>query len=72
MANQIINIAQIAVSFILVALILIQRRGGGLGSVFGGESNVYQSRRGIEKTVFVLTVTMAGLFLGLAVLNLLL
>lgn len=47
---------QIASAIIIIILILLQQRGGGLGSVFGGESVVFQTRRGIEKTIFYLTI----------------
>lgn len=68
--HQVINIVQILVSLLLIWAILLQQRGGGLGAIFGGESNIYQTRRGMEKFIFVSTIILAGLFLGLAVLNL--
>lgn len=68
--HQIINIIQIIISLLLIGAILLQQRGGGLGAVFGGESNIYQTRRGMEKFIFVSTIILAGLFLGLAALNL--
>lgn len=61
-----LQIAQIAVSVILIALILLQPRGTGLGSTFGGEGNAYFTKRGAEKTVFILTIIMAIAFLALA------
>ncbi len=70
MTNKIISVAQIAVSLLLILVILIQQRGGGLGAIFGGESNIYQTRRGMEKFIFISTIILAGLFLGLAALNL--
>lgn len=68
--RSVINIIQIVVSLLLIGAILLQQRGGGLGAIFGGESNVYQTRRGMEKFIFVSTIILAGLFLGLATLNL--
>lgn len=61
-----LGIVQIIVSILLVVLILLQPRGVGLGSTFGGEGNVYFTKRGAEKIVFYLTIAMAILFLGLA------
>ena len=61
-----LGILQIIVSILLVVLILLQPRGVGLGSTFGGEGNVYFTKRGAEKIVFYLTIAMAILFLGLA------
>lgn len=47
----------------LIGLILIQgQTGSGLGSVFGG-TDIYRTRRGIEKTMFNLTFLLAGVFL---------
>jgi len=68
--TQIIEIFQIAVSVILIILILLQARGVGLGSTFGGEGNFYFTKRGAEKTIFILTIITAAAFIGLALHNL--
>ena len=60
--NAILAIGQIIVSIGLMAAILLQARGAGLGSAFGGDSSVYRSRRGIEKRLFQFTVILAVLF----------
>ena len=59
-------------SVILIALILLQSKGGGLSNVFGGEGNFYQTRRGFEKGLFVTTVVLAIAFIGLSIASLLL
>ncbi len=64
-----LNIIQIALAVILIILILMQSRGSGLGGVFGGEGNVYQTKRGVEKIVFISTIITAALFLGVALFN---
>ena len=64
----IISIAQIVSAALLVTAILIQNRGAGLGSAFGGESTVY-TKRGPEKFIFVATIVLAVLFLGLTATN---
>ncbi len=66
-----LNIAQIVVSVILVASILLQARGTGLGAGFGGEGNVYRTKRGVEKLLFRSTIVFAVLFFGLALANVL-
>lgn len=66
-----LNIAQIIISVLLVTLILLQQRGGGLSPVFGGEGGVYRTRRGIEKSIFIATIILAALFILTASLNLL-
>ena len=60
--NPILGLAQIMVSIGLMAAILLQSRGAGLGAAFGGDSSVYRSRRGIEKRLFQFTVALAILF----------
>ena len=67
-----LNVAQIVVSILLIVSVLLQSRGSGLGSVFGGEGNIYKTKRGAEKFIFILTIILAAAFLGLALINLLL
>lgn len=61
-----LRIALMIVSVVLTALVMLQAKGGGLGSMFGGDGGIYQTRRGVEKTVFNMTVVFAVLFIGLA------
>ena len=70
MMEKFINIAQIAASVLLIVFIILQNKGAGLGGVFGGEGNVYQTRRGAEKILFISTIVVAILFMGIAVVNL--
>ncbi len=58
---------QIAISLILILAVLLQQRGSGVGSLFGGPGaggggEFYRSRRGFEKLLFYLTIVM-GCFL---------
>jgi preprotein translocase subunit SecG len=55
-------IAQILISVALMASVLLQSRGAGLGATFGGDSSVYRSRRGIEKRLFQFTVILSIAF----------
>jgi preprotein translocase subunit SecG len=66
-----LNIAQIIISVALVAIILLQGRRGDLGgSVFGGSgSAIYQKRRGLEKTIFQVTVGLAVAFFVITLVN---
>ncbi len=61
-----LNIAQLVVAITLVIAILLQVRGGGLGGIFGQADTVYRTRRGVEKTLFQLTVTLVMLLVGLS------
>jgi preprotein translocase subunit SecG len=72
MRQMILSVAFITLSFLLSAAILLQRRGSGLGLAFGGDSNVFRTKRGLEKGLFYATVALSVLFFGMAVLNLLL
>ena len=63
-------ILQILVGIILIALILLQAKGGGLGTAFGGQSQVYHTKKGVEKAVFTLTIVLAVLLTLLALFNL--
>lgn len=60
-----ITLAQIAVSVLLVAAILLQQRGVGLGATFGGGGESFRTKRGLEKGLFYATIVLSVLFLGL-------
>lgn len=62
----IINIAQIVISAFLVAVILLQARGSGLGAAFGGDNMIFRTKRGIEKILHYITIGLAAAFLGLS------
>ena len=60
------SVAQIVLAIALILVILLQVRGGGLGGIFGQPDSVYRSRRGLEKTLFQLTVALAVLFVAIS------
>ena len=65
-------ILQIIIAVIIIALILVQERTGGVGGIFGGgggEPGFYQARRGLSKFIFILTLVLIAVFVGLALLN---
>ncbi len=68
--QDLLNYSQLIISVLLIISILLQNRGSGLGAAFGGEGNVYMSKRGAEKTLFIATIILAFLFLVLGVLRL--
>lgn len=59
-----LQIVQIIVAIALTIAILMQARGAGLGSVFGGSGAVFKTRRGIDKLLFRTTIGLA-IFFGL-------
>ncbi len=65
-----VQIAQLIVAVLLILSIMLQQRGAGLGGIFGGEGNVYRTKRGLEKGLFVATIVLAVVFFGLLVWNL--
>jgi len=68
----ILTILQIIISILLVAVILLQAKGTGLGTAFGGSNQMYHSKRGMEKVVFTLTIFLAFVFITLSVISLIL
>ncbi len=64
-----LNIAQIILSIALVLAVLLQIRGGGLGGIFGQPSTVYRTRRGVERTLFQLTIVLIVLFLVVSIIS---
>lgn len=65
-----ISIAQIVLSIALVLAILLQVRGGGLGGIFGQPDTVYRTKRGVEKTLFQITIALVVLFIAVSILAL--
>ncbi len=65
-----LSIAQIVLAVALVLIILLQVRGGGLGGIFGQPDTVYRTKRGLEKTMFRLTIALAVLFITIAIITL--
>ena len=63
---------QVGISILLIAVILLQQKGAGLGSAFGGSmgGQIYRSKRGLEKVLFWATAILAILFILGAFLNL--
>ena len=67
----IIDIIQIVAAVALITVIVLQSRGAGLGAAFGGEGNVYRTRRSLEKVLFQLTIVLAVVFFVTAFINIL-
>jgi len=69
--HTIIVYGQLASAVALIITILLQQRGTGLSSTFGGGGMEYSTKRGLEKGVFVATIALAALFAVLSVARLL-
>jgi preprotein translocase subunit SecG len=65
-----LNLAQIVIAIALIVVIMLQTKGAALGGVFGGsDSAVYKTRRGVEKTIFNVTIGLSIVFFVLAMFN---
>ena len=63
-------IAQIVVAVAVIVVALLQVRGGGLGGIFGQADTVFRTKRGVEKTLFQLTIVLVLIFLILSIVSL--
>ncbi|MCI0777947.1 MAG: preprotein translocase subunit SecG [Chloroflexi bacterium] len=65
-----LNLAQMLISIILVVVVLLQARGGDIGAAFGGGGggggSSFRTRRGLEKTLFQLTIVLSMVFLAMS------
>ncbi len=65
-----LQIASIIISVVLIILILLQVKGGALGSLLGGETGgIARTRRGLEKTLFNITIGLSIGFLAISILS---
>lgn len=65
--QNILTFGLIIVDVLLIVSILLQQREGGLSTVFGGEGNVYRSKRGIALGLHYFTIVLAVVFAGLSI-----
>lgn len=57
-----LQIIQIIIAVLLMTAILSQNRGVGLSGIFGGTGNIYRTKRGLEKKLFISTIILSVLF----------
>ncbi len=65
-----LNIAQIVLSVAIIAAVLLQVKGGGLGGIFGQPDTVFRTKRGVERLLFQLTIVLTILFITVSILTL--
>ncbi len=65
-----LSVAQILLSIAIILAVLFQVRGGGLGGIFGEPTSVFRTKRGVEKTLFQLTIVLVVLFVIVCILTL--
>ena len=64
-----LNLAQLVISIVLIGVVLLQTRGGDIGAAFGGGGgggSSFRTRRGLEKTLFQLTIILAFVFVAMS------
>jgi preprotein translocase subunit SecG len=66
-----LNIIQIVISVALIAAILFQVKGGGLGGIFGQSDSVFRTKRGIERWLFMGTIVLVIIFVALSIISML-
>ena len=60
-------IALIALSILLTGLVMMQIQGGNMGGLYGQDTTVYRTRRGLEKTLYQATIVVSVLFFIVAI-----
>ncbi len=67
-----LHVAQLLISVVLIIVILLQTRGTDIGAALGGGGgggSSFRTRRGLEKTLFQLTIVLAVVFVGISALS---
>lgn len=72
MPETIYNISTVVLALLLTAVILLQQKGAGLSGIFGGSSNIYSTKRGVDKILHHTTIVIACLFFAVSLIRLVL
>jgi preprotein translocase subunit SecG len=63
-----LDIALIITSVTLIISVILQSKGAGLGGLTGADTGgVYSARRGVERTLFWVTIVLSVIFFALAI-----
>ncbi len=63
-----LNIALIIISVLLILSVIVQSKGAGLGGLTGADTgSIFTARRGIERTLFWVTIILSVIFFGLVI-----
>lgn len=66
----VISLIQIILGILLIVVIIIQQKGTGLGTAFGGDLSFYKTKRGAEKLLFYATIILSLVFILLSLVGL--
>ena len=68
--GNVVDISLVVVSVALIASVILQSKGAGLGGLTGADTGgIFTARRGVEKTLFYVTIVLGALFFILAILS---
>ena len=63
-----LNIALIIISVLLIFSVIIQSKGAGLGGLTGADTgSIFTARRGVERTLFWITIVLSVIFFALVI-----
>lgn len=63
-----LDYALIIISVLLIVSVILQSKGAGLGGLTGADAgSVFTARRGIERTLFWITIALSVVFFGLVI-----
>ena len=63
-----LNIALIIISVLLILSVILQSKGAGLGGLTGADSgSIFTARRGVERTLFWVTIILSVVFFALVI-----
>lgn len=69
MFKQILEIVEIVIAVLIIVLIILQSKGTGIGSTFGGDMGFYATKRGAEKMMFIITIILSFFFLVIPIIE---
>lgn len=61
--NPTVSLIQIILGVLLILIIIVQQKGSGMGSTFGGDLGFYRTKRGAEKFLFYATIFLSIAFI---------
>ncbi len=63
-----LNIALIIISVLLILSVILQSKGAGLGGLTGADTgSIFTARRGVERTLFWITIVLSVIFFALVI-----
>ncbi len=63
-----LNIALIIISVLLILSVIMQSKGAGLGGLTGADTgSIFTARRGVERTLFWITIVLSVIFFALVI-----